>query len=146
MRISRLGCVLVLLLGLPVPSEAQDPTHVDFQIFRQATPPVSVSAVYSIPFTSFDCTQPRTPPPANVVNPRTYRFDDWRTTNRDCVYTEPLGGPLTVLPFDQTTTYFVRGTTRNAAGSSLPSDSNSFQRPGLAPTASPANLRVGPSQ
>lgn len=142
---------LVLFVGWQ-PAEAQDITHVDFQIMRGSptnpTAAVPASAIYSYPITNFDCTVPRVTGAAPTVNnPGGYVFDDWRNTTTSCRYIEPVGGPLTVVPFSATTEYFIRASLRSSAGNGPTGDSlNSFRRPGVAPTAAPASLRVVPSQ
>lgn len=143
--------LLVLLVGWQ-PAAAQDVTHVDFQIMRgtpsNPTAAVPASAIYSYPITNFDCAVPRVTGTAPAVNnPAGYVFDDWRNTTTSCRYVEPVGGPLTVVPFSATTEYFIRASLRSSAGNGPTVDSvNSFRRPGVAPTAAPASLRVVPSQ
>lgn len=136
----RFWLVLVFLV-VPVLAEAQAITAIQLTFYRNGT---QAMTPFEIPLAAMQCGQPRTPPPAGtVLNPTGYRFNDPNAPTLDCVYTEPPGGPLSVLETDASVSYTARARFRNAVGLGPESaDSNPFSRPGSAPTVTPVGLRI----
>lgn len=132
---------LLVFLLVPVLAEAQAITAIQLTFYRQGT---QAMTPFEIPLSAMTCGQTRTAPPTGtVLNPNTYRFNDPNAPTLDCVYSEPAGGPLFMLELDAAVSYTARGRLRNSAGLGPEGpDSNPFSRPGSAPTATPAGLRI----
>lgn len=110
--------------------------------FYNVGAPQPIAGPTTIPLASYVCNQ--TPPAAAspTVNPTKIVFDDTVNANKACVYTDSGTGPLLALPFGtnsmEATLMFVTSTGISSPESAR---SNSFTRPGVAPTA-PTGVKV----
>lgn len=131
------ACVLV-----PGLVEAQSLTALSVTFYRSGASTPAV-APFDIPIAAMTCGQSRPTVSGTQINPTQYRVADPTAPTLDCVYNEAAGGPLFLLPIDGTIAYTARARWRNAVDVGPESaDSNPFSRPGLAPTATPAALRI----
>lgn len=138
-----------VFLFLPVLAEAQAITALRVTFYRTGASAPAV-APFDIPLSVFQCGRPRVADPTGtVINPTAYMIDDPadealpQAQRRQCLYVEPPGGALTMLPFDTEAAYTARSRYINSVdiGQEGP-DSNPFSRPGSAPTVTPAGLRI----
>jgi hypothetical protein len=139
-RVTQVFALFVALLAVPALASAQAITSYNLGIFLQGgSAPISTAV---LPAASFVCGQARVATPPVNANPNRVVIEDPGNAALDCIYVDGGGGPLLALPFNPTAIYTATMTATNSAGTGPVSNiSNSFSRPGSAPSA-PKQLRI----